>query len=166
MTGTTENITVALVALKVLLETRNDFFTHADEVEGEELRAFVIKDNTGMWAKAHEALNLQERAASPSVGAPPATKAQELKLAWTAWLEQYGVPISTEFVRLAYAIGAFTGPIDEYLLDQSADGLLKRIADYRTGYSCGYADGKSRVQMRDKDAAAQFFGFFDAPTTK
>lgn len=48
-------------------------------------------------------------------------------------------------------------PGDEYRLDQSPDGLLKRIEDYRTGYSCGYSDGKNGARMRDKDAAAQFF---------
>lgn len=51
----TDTIT-ALIALRVLVETRNDLFAHADEVEGEELRAFIFKDNTGMWAKAAGAL--------------------------------------------------------------------------------------------------------------
>lgn len=50
-----------------------------------------------------------------------------------------------------------------YSLDQSADGLLKRIEDYRTGYSTGYADGKNGTRMRDKDAACLFFSITGIP---
>ena len=35
-------------------------------------------------------------------------KSEELHSAWQAWLDDFGVPISTEFVRLANAIGEFT----------------------------------------------------------
>lgn len=35
-------------------------------------------------------------------------KSKELHEAWQAWLEQHGVPISMEFVRLANAVGEFT----------------------------------------------------------
>lgn len=38
------------------------------------------------------------------------TAQKELYDAWRAWLDQYGVPISEEFVRLANAVGTFTEP--------------------------------------------------------
>jgi hypothetical protein len=39
----------------------------------------------------------------------------------------------------------------------------QRIDDYRSGYSCGYSDGKNGTRMRDKDAAARFFGIEGVP---
>lgn len=39
--------------------------------------------------------------------------AKELKAAWTAWLEDHGVPISWEFVRLANAVGAAIDELKE-----------------------------------------------------
>lgn len=36
--------------------------------------------------------------------------------------------------------------------------LMQRVDDYRSGYSCGYSDGKNGARMRDKDAAQLFFG--------
>lgn len=52
---------------------------------------------------------------------------------------------------------------DEYRLQQASslsdeDLTLIRIEAYRSGYSCGYSDGKNGVVMRDKDAASLFYG--------
>jgi len=37
------------------------------------------------------------------------------------------------------------------------DKLIKRIEDYRSGYTCGYSDAKNGTRVRDKDAAEIFF---------
>ena len=59
--------------------------------------------------------------------------------------------------------------IDEFLetaepsKPSPTDELLRRIDDYRSGYSCGYSDGKNGARMRDKDAAPAFFQIEGVP---
>lgn len=51
---------------------------------------------------------------------------------------------------------------DEFRLEQGQlsdeDLMLIRIEAYRSGYSGGYSDALNNVRMRDKDAAALFYG--------
>jgi hypothetical protein len=47
---------IAITALRILVNTREDLCANAEDVGGEELRAFLFKDNTGMWGKAKASL--------------------------------------------------------------------------------------------------------------
>lgn len=82
------------------------------------------------------------------------------------WRHEPRRPPTTEEALVSfveYVLAYVDGAGSAYCLDQSADGLLKRIEDYRTGYSAGYADGKNGERMRDKDAACLLFGISGVP---
>jgi hypothetical protein len=53
---------VAQVALRILVQTRVELCANAEDVGGEELRAFIFNDNSGMWAKAEAALEAMDAA--------------------------------------------------------------------------------------------------------
>lgn len=53
------NLVTALTVLSILLSARDGLCANAEDVDGEELRAFVFKDNTGIWAKARGCLRAE-----------------------------------------------------------------------------------------------------------
>jgi hypothetical protein len=61
-----EDTVIAMIALRILVATRNDLYERQYEMpakrlaKSEELRAFILRDNTGMWAKAEAALKAMD----------------------------------------------------------------------------------------------------------
>lgn len=51
-----DNTVIALTALRILVNTWKDFNENAEDIDGETMRAFLLKDNTGMWRKAAASL--------------------------------------------------------------------------------------------------------------